>query len=103
MALEGYKELFNNWLPYYRQVKAAPFALQKTLLHIMSSLDDTCVLHRAGAEGARKVNETAQALLEAFSEEKLQGLCTRYAAEGVSPGGAADMLALTLFADSLIQ
>ena len=31
----------------------------------------------------------------------LQDLCVRYAAEGISPGGAADMLALTILIDSL--
>ena len=48
MALGGYKELFGNWLPYYRSVKGDEWGLQKTLLLIMSSLDDTCIIHRAG-------------------------------------------------------
>jgi triphosphoribosyl-dephospho-CoA synthetase len=30
-------------------------------------------------------------------------MCDRYAAEGISPGGAADMLALTIFIDSILN
>ena len=36
-------------------------------------------------------------------EEKLKDMCGRYAREGISPGGAADMLALTIFTDSIIS
>ncbi|MBR0109834.1 MAG: triphosphoribosyl-dephospho-CoA synthase, partial [Bacteroidales bacterium] len=29
--------------------------------------------------------------------------CAQYAAEGISPGGAADMLALTIFINSILK
>ena len=103
MALSGYETLFCDWLPYYRRVKGQPFALQQTLLRIVSTLDDTCVLHRAGAARAAAVKAEALALLEAFSEAGLAACCRRFAAEGISPGGAADMLALTLFMDSIFN
>jgi triphosphoribosyl-dephospho-CoA synthase len=103
MALGGYQELFENWLPYYRSLKADAYGLQKTLLKIMSDLDDTCVIHRAGYERAQAVKAEAKALLDAFSLEGLQEMNGRYAAEGISPGGAADMLALTLFTDSIFN
>ena len=76
-------------------------ALQKTLLRIMSTLDDTCVIHRVGYERAQEVKKEAKALLEDFSEEGLREMKKRYDAEGISPGGAADMLALTILIDSL--
>ena len=128
MALEGYKELWADWLPYYRDTlglrpresvipsEASVSPIQRTLLHIMSTLDDTCVIHRVGYERAQEVKREAAYVL--MAEEKwffakpcekyfssagnnLQDLCTRYAAEGISPGGAADMLALTILIDSL--
>ena len=101
MALDGYRELFADWLPCYRACKDRPLPLQRTLLCIMASLDDTCVLHRKGPETAEAVKREAKALLEHFSEDELKDLCARYAAEGISPGGAADMLALTLFIDTI--
>ena len=128
MALEGYKDLWTNWLPYYRDTlglrpresvipsEASVSPIQRTLLHIMSTLDDTCVIHRVGYERAQEVKREAADVL--MAEEKwffakpcekyfssagnnLQDLCVRYAAEGISPGGAADMLALTILIDSL--
>ena len=116
MALGGYKELFDDWLPYYRSIKGEEYALQRTLLHIMSSLDDTCIIHRVGYERAQEVKREAARLLEiagqAGNDEtvagndvfvtELQEMCMRYAAEGISPGGCADMLSLILFTDSIL-
>ena len=122
MAASGYRILFEDWLPYLRTDERAssPLHLQKLLLRIMSTLDDTCVVKRAGAERAQLVKGEAEAMLMAeekwffakpcekyFSSDEtkqnqLQELCDRYAAEGISPGGAADMLALTIFIDSII-
>ena len=103
MALSGYRQLFEDWLPYY-----AKEGELKTLLRIMSTLDDTCVVKRVGYDRAQQVKQEAESILA--SEEKyfssdnpLHELCDRYAAEGISPGGAADMLALTLFIHSIIS
>ena len=144
LAQEGYKPLFEDWLPFYRSAESSAGAaglrqctdvlsagaaglrphsaaasaakrewtrpcpdstadqtLQKTLLRIMSTLDDTCVIHRVGYERAQEVKEEAKTLLEDFSEEGLREMKKRYDAEGISPGGAADMLALTILIDSL--
>ena len=111
MAKDGYKELFEDWLPYYAGVKADAYGLQKTLLRIMATLDDTCVIHRAGYARAQEIKAEASALAEHFDEDGgpstgsgtacLEAMCERYAAEGISPGGAADMLALTIFIESI--
>ena len=103
MALDGYRDLYEDWLPYYRGVKDQHLGLQKTLLRIMSTLDDTCVIKRAGYDRAQEVKREAKELLDGFSQKKLMQLCDRYADEGISPGGAADMLALTIFMDSINQ
>ena len=103
MAREGYRDLYEDWLPYYRSVHDQPFHLQKTLLRIMSTLDDTCILHRVGFDRAQQVKEEAKELLEDFTEEKLMEMNARYSAEGISPGGAADMLALTILMDSILN
>ena len=92
IALDGYRPLFEDWLPYY----ASGAGELKTLLRIMSTLDDTCVIKRAGAEKAQLVKQ------EALTVDSMV-LCGRYAAEGISPGGAADMLALTIFIHSIIS
>ncbi|MBR4757123.1 MAG: triphosphoribosyl-dephospho-CoA synthase, partial [Bacteroidales bacterium] len=104
MAREGYRPLFEDWLPFYRGLASTDmWRLQKTLLRIMSRLDDTCVIHRVGFDRAQEVRKEAQALLEDFSPEELKQMKERYDSEGISPGGAADMLALTILADSLLN
>ena len=122
MALGGYRELFEDWLPCLRN-----FPLQKLLLRIMSTLDDTCVIKRVGYDRAQEVKREAFEILRSAQNDRtgvqnertglqndnchpeepqatkdLRILCERYAAEGISPGGAADMLALTIFTDSIL-
>jgi len=103
MAREGYPELFSRWLPFYASVKDTSWGLHKTLLLIMSELDDTCVIHRVGYARAQEVKAEAKALLADFSIEKLNRMNERYSAERVSPGGSADMLALTVLVHSLLN
>ena len=43
------------------------------------------------------------AMAEHFDMASLKAMCESYAAEGISPGGAADMLALTIFMDSILN
>ena len=93
MAADGYRQVFEDWLPYYRSGAGE----LKTLLRIMSTLDDTCVVHRVGPERAQEVKREAASVMV----EEIGPLCERYAAEGISPGGAADMLALTIFISSI--
>ena len=109
MAEEGYKELFTYWLPYYSSIKKQPYALQRTLVMLIAALDDTCLIHRAGYGRAQQLRDEAAELFDRiahpddYEETKqiLENLCERYASEGVSPGGCADMLALIIFIDSL--
>ena len=67
----------------------------------MSMLDDTNVYHRRGAAMAEQVKRDARRVLDSFSVYALKQLNQRYIRENVSPGGSADMLALTLFINSL--
>ena len=103
LASEGYKALFEDWLPYYASVKADAYGLQKTLLRIMATLDDTCVIHRAGYARAQAIKAEANALAAHLDMDSLKTLCEQYASAGISPGGAADMLALTIFMDSILN
>ena len=141
IALTGYSDLFTDWLPFFRgannkdasvipsEASVSHIQAQRTLLRIMSTLDDTCVIKRVGYDRAQEVKREAAALLEASAQpsaeenyfsgrcpknhfspananltlaDAMKALCARYAQEGISPGGAADMLALTIFIDSII-
>lgn len=117
-AREGYEMLFAEWLPFYieRRKEHDAYTLHKTLLRIMCDLDDTNVIYRTDLATAEEVKQEARALLDNFSkahtaEDKekciaaellaLKDMDKRYTARNISPGGAADMLSLTIFIGSI--
>lgn len=117
-AREGYEMLFAEWLPFYieRRKEHDAYTLHKTLLRIMCDLDDTNVIYRTDLATAEEVKQEARALLDCFSkahtaEDKekriaaellaLKDMDKRYTARNISPGGAADMLSLTIFIGSI--
>lgn len=102
-ARAAYPELFADWLPYYLSLEGDPFRCHKTLLHIMTTLDDTNILHRRGEEGLARAEAEAARLLEDFSESGLSSLNKDFIRENISPGGSADMLSLTIFINSIIN
>lgn len=125
-AREGYEKLFAEWLPFYNERRKShdAHALHKTLLRIMCDLDDTNIIYRTDVATAEEVKQEARALLASFEEayaaedkekcasaieEKcasaellaLKDMDRRYTARNISPGGAADMLSLTVFIGSI--
>ena len=125
-AREGYEKLFAEWLPFYNERRKShdAHALHKTLLRIMCDLDDTNVIYRTNVATAEEVKQEARALLASFEEayaaedkekcasaieEKcasaellaLKDMDRRYTVRNISPGGAADMLSLTVFIGSI--
>ena len=125
-AREGYEKLFAEWLPFYNERRKShdAHALHKTLLRIMCDLDDTNVIYRTNVATAEEVKQEARALLASFEEayaaedkekcasaieEKcasaellaLKDMDRRYTERNISPGGAADMLSLTVFIGSI--
>lgn len=101
-ARDAYDDLFSLWLPYYTDIKQDEFALHKTLLYIMTTLEDTNIYYRKGIQRAKQVQKEAKELLENFSCFALEKMNKDYIKDNVSPGGAADMLSLTLFIESLL-
>ena len=104
-AKDGYMQLFNNWLPAYRGFLAndAETANHRLLLLIMSQLDDTNVIHRVGYDQAQQVKQEARALLDDFNLSAMDAMNRDYIARNISPGGSADMVALTLFFNSILN
>lgn len=102
-AREGYEMLFAEWLPFYieRRKEHDAHTLHKTLLRIMCDLDDTNVIYRTDLATAEEVKQEARALLDNFSETALKDMDRHYTTRNISPGGAADMLSLTIFIGSI--
>lgn len=102
-AREGYEMLFAEWLPFYieRRKEHDEHTLHKTLLRIMCDLDDTNVIYRTDLATAEEVKQEARALLDNFSKAALKDMDRHYTTRNISPGGAADMLSLTVFIGSI--
>lgn len=102
-AREGYEMLFAEWLPFYIEHRKEhdAYTLHKTLLRIMCDLDDTNVIYRTDLATAEEVKQEARALLDSFSKAALKDMDRHYTTRNISPGGAADMLSLTIFIGSI--
>ena len=77
------------------------------LFGLMAELDDTNLLHRGGPEGLRFARRAARAFLDAGGvgaadwRDRALALHRAFVEARLSPGGAADLLAVTLFLDRL--
>ena len=111
-------------LPVFKKLLAQGLdrnhAAAVTLLHLIAKVEDTNLLHRGGPEGAAWAKQAAAALIGVRwdeqcssadklclslhripSLEEIAELDRQFIARNLSPGGCADLLAVTLFLESL--
>jgi triphosphoribosyl-dephospho-CoA synthase len=110
-AQDGFPAVMQHGLPQLERSRTAgapePSARLDALLAVMTQLSDTCVLHRGGMKALVRMQSGAQAVLAAGGSASLAGrralrqLDRTLLALNASPGGAADLLAATLFLDGL--
>ncbi|MFL9868752.1 triphosphoribosyl-dephospho-CoA synthase [Paraburkholderia fungorum] len=110
-AQDGFPHVIDIGLPALRAARANGVdenaARIDALLSIMASLDDTCLLHRAGLPGLHAAQHGARRVLKAGGSSTPGGQSALVVLEhtllslNASPGGAADLLAATLFLDML--
>lgn len=110
-AVAGFPHVIDVGLPILRARRAAGVgeihARLDTLMGIMARLDDTCVLFRGGITALEATKQGASRVLQAGGSATDNGMACLLAlhddlmARNASPGGAADMLAATLFLDRI--
>jgi len=110
-ALRGFPHVIHVGLPMLRSKRTSggseTVARLDTLLSIMASLDDTCLLYRGGKTALVAAKEGAIAAERvggsgtAIGRQQLFRLDRRLLELGVSPGGSGDLLAATLFLDAV--
>lgn len=97
----GLPAVANISLPVYesclQQGLSANDAGAVTLLHLIANVEDTNMYHRGGADGAAFAADAARALLPAPTTAQIQALDDAFIARNLSPGGCADLLAVTYF------
>ena len=112
-AQDGFPHVVEIGLPALLAARARGIdenaARVDALLAIMASLDDTCLLHRAGLAGLKAGRQGALDVLANGGVSTPAGRAAFDKLEqtllslNASPGGAADLLAATLFLDMLAQ
>ena len=109
-AQQAFPHIMQRALPQLRLSRlhgSETHARLDALMAIMTSLTDTCVLSRAGLEGLDAMQDGARAVLNAggsaypAGQAALAALDRHMLALNASPGGAADLLAATLFLDCI--
>ncbi|HYZ72473.1 MAG TPA: triphosphoribosyl-dephospho-CoA synthase [Chthoniobacterales bacterium] len=110
-AINGFPHIIEVGLPMLRARRTAnvpePIARLDSLLSIMASLVDTCLLYRGGKPALQAAQQGAAVVIAAGGagtsrgREHLLALDNRLLELRVSPGGSADLLAGTLFLDAI--
>ena len=110
-AVAGFPHVFSVGLPALHVARARgecePHARLNALVAIMAQLEDTCLLHRGGTEALLTAQQGAKRVLTlggvgtAAGWNALLRLDEDLLMRNASPGGAADLLAATLFVDRI--
>lgn len=104
-AKEGFPHLFNTGFPLFQAVLKEDFTLWQagliTLLHYIAYTEDTNLIIRSDYQLACKIQKDLQKFLNHATYEEQLSILPKldyfFVSQNISPGGCADMLALTYF------
>ena len=102
-AMEGFPTLSNIAIPVYNSALGAGKNKNDagviTLLHLIANVYDTCLYKRGGDVGVVFAKEYARSVLASRNVDldEVREMDTEFTERNLSPGGCADLLALTYF------
>lgn len=104
-AKKGFPHLFNTGFPLFQAVLKEDFTLWQagliTLLHYIAYTEDTNLIIRSDYQLACKIQKDLQKFLNHATYEEQLSILPKlddfFVSQNISPGGSADMLALTYF------
>lgn len=104
LAIEGYKPVSERVLPFLRthQHWSLESKLQYSLMLLMSSVEDSNIIYRSDMNTFLNVRHQVTLLLNDVTNEEdlaplLRKLDEEFISLNISPGGSADLLALSIF------
>ena len=105
-VVSGFSSVEKYSLPVYEEALMAGLSQNdagvRALIALISAIDDTNIYHRGGAHGAQFAKEYAVRLLEdEFDSKAVERMDDEFIKRNLSPGGSADLLAITYFLHSL--
>lgn len=103
-AMAGYPSIMDFGLPKLRTTvdEQRSMRLLDTFLVLLANVTDSNIIHRSNLDMLLTVQKEVRNLLNAggvvaLGTKPLQELNKRYIARNISPGGTADLLAMTIF------
>ncbi len=103
-AQSGFATVWDTGLPVYKNLLrnncSENLAGAVTLIHLIAATDDTNLYYRGGKEGALWAKAKAKCLTEKYTvipEEEIEKTDIEFIEKNLSPGGCADLLAITYF------
>lgn len=107
-AVSGFSSVINISLPIYESALANGLTQNDagvySLVSLIAEIDDTNLYHRGGADGAEYAKKYAKQLLsDKFNIKSVEQMDCEFIRRNLSPGGSADLLAITYFLHSLEQ
>ena len=106
-AMDGFPTLSDIAIPVYKSAIASGKnendAGVITLLHLIANVYDTCLYKRGGDDGVVYASSYAKTLISSneISLDTVRKMNADFVERNLSPGGCADLLALTYFLTSL--
>ena len=101
-ALKGFKKVFD--IPSFRNV-GYEYRNHEYLVHIMAYLTDTTIVHKKGFKTLKRVQSDMDDIIKAGGYAKnnirVKQLSDQYKDEGISPGGASDLLVVKMVYEKL--
>ncbi|MBQ6949309.1 MAG: triphosphoribosyl-dephospho-CoA synthase [Firmicutes bacterium] len=114
-ALSGFETAFDVGLPVLREVLdrmgEMNEACVETLIHLLARTEDSNLVYRGGLEGLEFVRTRAKELLEQYGAElsfeegleAIRELDRECIERNLSPGGCADLLAITIMLHFIVK
>jgi len=110
-AASGFPSVYQIGLPALRRAARivpgdAEAARVEACFALIASVEDTNLLHRGGLDGLRFARRTTRYFLDSGGvrrpdwRERARSVHNDFIARRLSPGGSADLLAMTLFVDA---
>jgi holo-ACP synthase / triphosphoribosyl-dephospho-CoA synthase len=103
-AENGFPIVFDYGLPVLLNFQELnDEAMVRTFLSIAAHNDDTNILFRGGARILQEFKTLSSVALTGFSRDKYEEVIHYCTMKNISPGGSADLLAVTIFIYSVIK
>ena len=110
-AAQGFPNVYRIGLPALRRAACAvpndaEAARVEACFALIASVEDTNLLHRGGLDGLRFARRSTRHFLDTGGvrrprwRERAQSVHEKFVVRHLSPGGSADLLAMTLFVDA---